>query len=104
VRSIVVDETNNALVIRALYRDYKNILDTVKKLDLYPKQVLIEVMLAEITLDDSTKYGVEWARFNTSYPPNSQQIAMQNQPPADPFTWCRGETLCRDQRAATTTG
>jgi general secretion pathway protein D len=60
---IVVDETNNALVIRALPRDYKNILETIKKLDLYPKQVLIEVLLAEITLDDSTKFGVEWSKF-----------------------------------------
>lgn len=61
--NIVVDETNNALVIRAFARDYKNILETVKKLDLYPKQVLIEVLLAEITLDDTNKFGIEWARF-----------------------------------------
>jgi general secretion pathway protein D len=61
--NIVVDETNNALVIRAFARDYKSILETVKKLDIYPKQVLIEALLAEITLDDSTKFGIEWARF-----------------------------------------
>ena len=61
--NIVVDETNNALVIRAFARDYKNVLDTVKKLDIYPKQVLIETLLAEITLDDSNKFGVEWGRF-----------------------------------------
>ncbi len=61
--NIVVDETNNALVIRAFARDYKNIIETVKKLDIYPKQVLIETLLAEITLDDSNKFGVEWGRF-----------------------------------------
>lgn len=61
--SIVVDETNNALVIKAYERDYKNILETIKKLDIYPKQVLIEVLLAEITLDDTHKFGIEWARF-----------------------------------------
>jgi len=61
--NIVVDEANNALVIRAFARDYKSILETVKKLDIYPKQVLIEALLAEITLDDSTKFGIEWARF-----------------------------------------
>jgi len=61
--NIVVDETNNALVIRAFARDYKSILETVKKLDIYPKQVLIETLLAEITLDDSNKFGVEWGRF-----------------------------------------
>jgi len=61
--NIVVDETNNALVIRAFARDYKSILETIKKLDLYPKQVLIEALLAEITLDDSNKFGVEWGKF-----------------------------------------
>jgi general secretion pathway protein D len=65
--NIVVDETNNALVIRALYRDYKACLETVKKLDLYPKQVLIEVMLAQITLNDSLKYGVEFLKFTDTF-------------------------------------
>ena len=43
---------NNALVIRAFSRDYKNIIETIKKLDIYPRQVLIEVLLAEISLDE----------------------------------------------------
>lgn len=61
--NIVVDEANNALVIRAFARDYKSILETVKKLDIYPKQVLIEVLMAEITLDDANRFGIEWGRF-----------------------------------------
>jgi general secretion pathway protein D len=61
--NIVVDESNNALVIRALYRDYLSMIETIKKLDIYPKQVLIEVLLATITLDDTTRYGLEWMRF-----------------------------------------
>jgi len=61
--NIVVDETTNSLIIKAFHRDYKSILDTIKKLDIYPKQVLIETLLAEITLDDSNKFGVEWGRF-----------------------------------------
>jgi general secretion pathway protein D len=87
--NIVVDETNNALVIRAFARDYKSILETVKKLDIYPKQVLIEVFLAEITLDESNKYGVEWVKFMTHNPPNplqTQGFVLGAQPPADPFT------------------
>jgi general secretion pathway protein D len=87
--NIVVDETNNALVIRAFARDYKSILETVKKLDIYPKQVLIEVFLAEVTLTDSNKYGVEWANFMTHNPPNpgqTQAFVLGAQPPADPFT------------------
>jgi general secretion pathway protein D len=65
--NIVVDETTNSLIIRAFHRDYKAILETVKKLDIYPKQVLIEVLLAEVTLDDTTKYGLEWSTFSDSF-------------------------------------
>ena len=87
--NIVVDETTNSLVIRAFARDYRSILETVKKLDIYPKQVLIEVFAAEITLDDSVKYGIEWAKFVTKNPVNPNQtqgVVLSAQPPADPFT------------------
>lgn len=65
--NIVVDETTNSLIIRALPRDYKAILETIKKLDLYPKQVLIEVLLAEVTLDEATKYGLEFSTFTDTF-------------------------------------
>jgi len=84
--NIVVDETNNALVIRAFARDYRSILETIKKLDLYPKQVLIDVLLAEITLDEENKFGVEWSRFITSGTPQAQEIVMGARPPTDPFS------------------
>ncbi len=58
-----MDETNNALVIRAFERDYRVILETIKKLDIYPRQVLIEVLLAEITLDDENRFGVEFLKL-----------------------------------------
>ncbi len=83
--NIVVDETNNALVVRAFARDYKSILDTIKKLDIYPKQVLIETLLADISLDDTYKFGIEWSRFLSSQPPNAQEVVVQGRPPTDPF-------------------
>ncbi len=84
--NIVVDEANNALVIRAFQRDYRAILETIRKLDIYPKQVLIEVMVAEITLDDTTQFGIEWSRFLSSQPPNAQEVVLGARPPADPFS------------------
>jgi general secretion pathway protein D len=65
--TIVVDETTNALIVRAFPREYRFVLETIKKLDLYPKQVLIELFLAEITLDDTTKYGLEFSKFTDSF-------------------------------------
>jgi general secretion pathway protein D len=61
--NIVVDETNNALVVRAFARDYKSILETVKKLDIYPRQVLIEVLLADIALKDNMEFGIDFVKY-----------------------------------------
>jgi general secretion pathway protein D len=85
--NIVVDEPNNALVIRAFARDYKSILETVKKLDLYPKQVLIEALLAEITLDDTNRFGIEWARFIDKAGVHTIAFGTTpGSPPIDPYT------------------
>jgi len=50
----------NALIVKTTPRGYIALLETIKKLDVQPKQVLIEVLIAEITLDDTTKFGIEW--------------------------------------------
>jgi general secretion pathway protein D len=55
-----VYEDINALIIKATPRSYLILLDTIKKLDIQPKQVLIEVLIAEITLTDETSLGLEW--------------------------------------------
>jgi general secretion pathway protein D len=65
--NIVVDETTNALIIRAFQRDYRAILEIIKKLDLYPKQAFIEVLLAEVTLDDLTKFGLEFSTLQDTF-------------------------------------
>ena len=57
---IIADETNNALVILATSAEYRMIEATLKRLDITPLQVLIEVTIAEVTLDDDLKYGLQW--------------------------------------------
>jgi general secretion pathway protein D len=57
---IIPDETNNAIVFKATGRDYKTIRDVIKQLDIVPRQVLINVVIAEITLTGSLEYGVQW--------------------------------------------
>jgi general secretion pathway protein D len=89
--NIVVDETNNALVIRAFPRDYRTILETIKKLDIYPRQVLLDVLMAEVSLDDSNKFGIEWGKYIThTSGPDAQQFLLMSQPPADPFAQALG--------------
>ncbi|MGV8073661.1 MAG: type II secretion system secretin GspD [Syntrophobacteraceae bacterium] len=57
---IIPDETNNALVVRANATDYAKIKQTVETLDILPRAVLIEVMIAEVTLNKNLQYGIRW--------------------------------------------
>lgn len=58
---IVADTEINALIVKTTPRDYKVLLELIKKLDIIPQQVLIEVLIANITLDNTTQFGLEWA-------------------------------------------
>jgi general secretion pathway protein D len=92
---IVVDEPTNSLIIKAFHRDYRAILETIKKLDIYPKQVLIEVLLAEVTLDETNKFGIEWASFVSSHVTTSQAqgAVLGSQPPVQTTTDTLGNTI-----------
>jgi general secretion pathway protein D len=57
----IADETTNAIIVTTLPRIYPEIEATIKQLDRMPRQVLIEVLVAEITLNDDTKLGMDWA-------------------------------------------
>jgi general secretion pathway protein D len=57
---IVPDETKNSLLIMANDRDYQRVLRVIQGLDVVASQVLIEAVIAEVTLTDDLQYGVEW--------------------------------------------
>ena len=57
---IVPDDTKNSLIIIANERDYQRVFRVVQSLDVVPSQVLIEAVIAEVALNDSLQYGVEW--------------------------------------------
>ncbi len=57
---IVADEANNALVILASPEEFKTIEQAVRRLDILPLQVLVEATIAEVTLNDNLRYGLQW--------------------------------------------
>ena len=57
---IIADERNNALVILSTASEYKLIEATLQRLDILPLQVLIEATIAEVTLSDDLRYGLQW--------------------------------------------
>ncbi len=64
---IVADERNNALVIRATPAQFRVVQAALKQLDLVPLQVLIEATIAEVTLNDQLKYGLQWFFVNGDF-------------------------------------
>jgi len=56
---IVPDEATNALVIKTSPRNYEIIEATIRQLDIVPKQVIIETLLAEVTLTDNLNFSLE---------------------------------------------
>jgi general secretion pathway protein D len=58
--SIVSDEETNALIVFTDPQNWPHIEETIKMLDIMPKQVLIEALIAEISLTDQTQFGISW--------------------------------------------
>jgi len=61
IPSVVADEENNALLISTTAKNYRRIEQILRQLDVRPTQVLIEVVIAEVTLNDELKFGLRWA-------------------------------------------
>jgi general secretion pathway protein D len=58
--TIIADQDNNAILVMATQQDYHAIEATIRRLDVPPRQVLIEATIAEVTLSDTLAYGVRW--------------------------------------------
>lgn len=81
---IVADEATNSLLIRSTARDYRQLLTTINQLDSVPLQVMINAVIAQITLSDATKFGVDWSRIaaNSAVDPISTETSTGFTPAA----------------------
>lgn len=57
---IVADNRNNALLVHATSAEYELVAAAMERLDIVPLQVFIEATIAEVTLNDTLRYGLEW--------------------------------------------
>jgi general secretion pathway protein D len=58
---IITFEPTNSLVILAPPGIYREMIKTIKKIDTYPREVLIEAVIAEVSLSDSDEHGIQWS-------------------------------------------
>jgi len=63
---IIPDEATNSLIIRASLAEYADLLAILKTIDVYPQQVLLEVLVGEVNLSDDMKLGISWQWSGTS--------------------------------------
>ncbi|NYZ62242.1 secretin N-terminal domain-containing protein [Luteimonas deserti] len=62
--SIMVDEPRNALIYQGDPAQWERMLKLIQQMDRAPRQVMIEVTLAEVLLDDDLNYGLSWFAKN----------------------------------------
>ena len=58
---VFADGVLNRLVIRTTPRTYASIKALLDRLDVVPSQVLLQVLVVEVTLNESTKFGIEFS-------------------------------------------
>jgi len=63
---IGVDDAKNALVVMTTPEDYRRIRQVIETLDVMPNQVFLEATIAEVTLNDTLRFGVRWFMQNHS--------------------------------------
>lgn len=59
---IFADGSLNRLVIRTTPRTYSTIKALLDRLDVVPAQVLLQIMIVEVTLTESTQFGLEFSQ------------------------------------------
>jgi len=74
----IADETTNSVIVTTTPRQWTDVEPTIKQLDKMPRQVLIEVLVAEITLQDDTKLGMDWALKEGSFRVTNQSISTSS--------------------------
>lgn len=69
---LIVDEPRNSLIFQGDPAEWERLLPLIKQMDKETRQVMIEVTIAEVTLDDREEFGINWfaktnpGRFNGS--------------------------------------
>jgi len=91
VTRIFADEIANTVIILATRGDYELIEETIKKVDTLPRQVVIEGLIAQVSLTDNLTMGLAWSLktdLNFSLKPFNKDFDLQgsmgsNAPPPD---------------------
>ena len=61
---VTADEGTNALIITASAQDFEVIAEIIEKLDIVREQVLVEMLIMEVSEDSLQEIGIDWATLD----------------------------------------
>lgn len=64
ITRIFPDEVTNTIIILATTEDYSLIAGAIKKIDVAPRQVMIEGLIVRVDLSDKLNFGIQWTMQN----------------------------------------
>jgi general secretion pathway protein D len=79
---LVVDDINNSLIIQATAADYAYISETIKKMDVLPRQAIIDARIFEVDLTDNLTFGVNAALQAKSDGSNGEHLTTASIDPS----------------------
>jgi general secretion pathway protein D len=65
--TMTVDERSNTIIFYTSGIRYQGLLPMIRRLDIMPKQILLEATIAEVTLTDDLSMGLEFAMKNGKF-------------------------------------
>jgi general secretion pathway protein D len=65
--TIIADSDNNSVLVLASQQGYRAVESAIRRLDVAPRQVLMEATIAEVTLSNTLGYGVRWFLENADH-------------------------------------
>jgi general secretion pathway protein D len=60
IGAFTIDPTGNRILFRGSPSEFEHARGLLEQLDTVPQQVLVELTVAEVTLTDETRFGIEW--------------------------------------------
>lgn len=75
---VTADEGTNSLIIAASAQDYEVIAEIIEKLDIVREQVLVEMLIMEVSEDSLREIGVDWATLDEAVEGSVRGFAATN--------------------------
>lgn len=76
--NVTANDSTNALIIVATPQDYEMISSIIEKLDIVRDQVLVEMMILEISEESLTQIGIDWSTLDEAVTDSVRGFASTN--------------------------